>query len=31
MTENEGKPEELWKIIKNWVYQPKSLPQQAYV
>ena len=30
LSENIGKPKELWKIIKKWVYQTKRLPQQAY-
>ena len=31
LSENIGKPKELWKVIKNWLYQTKRLPQQAYV
>ena len=30
LSENIAKLKELWKIIKNWVYQTKKLPQQAY-
>ena len=30
LSENIGKPKELWKNIKNWVSQTKRLPQQAY-
>ena len=30
LSENIGKPKELWKIIKKWVYQTKRLTQQAY-
>ena len=30
LSENIGKPKELWKVIKNWLYQTKRLPQQAY-
>ena len=30
LSENIGKSKELWKIIKNWVYQIKRVPQQIY-
>ena len=30
LSENIAKLKELWKIMKNWVYQPKRFPQQAY-
>ena len=30
LSENIGKPKELWKIIKKCVYQTKRLPQEAY-
>ena len=30
LSENIAKLKELWKIIKNWVYQTNKLPQQAY-
>ena len=30
LPENIGKSKELWKMLKNWAYQIKRLPQQAY-
>ena len=31
LSQNIGKPKELWKIIKkNWVFHTERLPQQAY-
>ena len=30
LSENIAKLKEFWKIIKNWVYQTKRLPQEAY-
>ena len=30
LPENIGKSKELWKMLKNWVYQIKRLPQQVY-
>ena len=30
LPENIGKSKELWKMLKNWAYQIKRLPQQVY-
>ena len=30
LPESIGKSKELWKMLKNWVYQIKKLPQKAY-
>ena len=31
LSKNIGKPKELWKIKKPWVYQTQRFQQQAYV
>ena len=30
LPESIGKSKELWKMLKNWVYQIKKLPQKVY-
>ena len=30
LPENIGKSKEVWKMLKNWAYQIKRLPQQVY-